>query len=145
MGVRILRKEMVSGGRLLHQRMCRKKARQRARGWIGVVKNQPGIADCVQQLPDERIPSLFQFEKASEDLDVPVVTVNLANPRYIELRGTFRPGAAEKLQITDAQVEQGKEGFTSIIPGVSGAGYTVRNGDQITMIFNANEFKTLAG
>jgi hypothetical protein len=58
---------------------------------IGLAKNQPRIADCdirVQQLPDERIPSLFQFEKASEDLDVPVVTVNLASPRYIELRGT---------------------------------------------------------
>ena len=56
-----------------------------------MAKNQPRIADCdirVQQLPDERIPSLFQFEKASEDLDVPVVTVNLASPRYIELRGT---------------------------------------------------------
>jgi hypothetical protein len=58
---------------------------------IGLAKNQPRIADCeihIQQLPDERIPSLFQFEKANEDLDVPVVTVNLASPRYIELRGT---------------------------------------------------------
>ncbi|MGH9873790.1 MAG: ATP-binding protein [Pyrinomonadaceae bacterium] len=58
---------------------------------IGLAKNQPRIADCdirVQQLPDERIPSLFQFEKANEDLDVPVVTVNLASPRYLELRGT---------------------------------------------------------
>src|ERR1051325_11551862 len=44
---------------------------------IGLAKNQPRIADCdirVQQLPDERIPSLFQFEKAGEDLDIPVVT-----------------------------------------------------------------------
>lgn len=57
---------------------------------IGLAKNQPRIADCeirIQQLPDERIPSLFQFEKVSEDLDQPIVTVNLASPRYIELRG----------------------------------------------------------
>jgi hypothetical protein len=31
---------------------------------------------------------VVQFEKASEDVDVPVVSVNLASPRFIELRGT---------------------------------------------------------
>lgn len=58
---------------------------------IGLAKNQPRIADCdirIEQLGDAKIPSVFQFEKASEDVDVPVVSVNLASPRFIELRGT---------------------------------------------------------
>ena len=33
------------------------------------------------------MPSIFQFEKQSEDIDLPVVSVNMTSPRYIELRG----------------------------------------------------------
>jgi len=58
---------------------------------IGLAKNQPRIGDCqirIEQLGDSRIPAVFQFERFAEDLDVPVVRVNLASPRYIELRGT---------------------------------------------------------
>jgi len=57
---------------------------------IGLAKNQPRIGDCqirIEQLGDSRIPAVFQFEKFAEDLDVPVVRVNLVSPRYIELRG----------------------------------------------------------
>ena len=58
---------------------------------IGLGKNQPRIGDCqirVEPLGDRRIPASFQFERPEEDLELPVVTVNLASPRYIELRGT---------------------------------------------------------
>ena len=58
---------------------------------IGLAKNQPRIGDCqirIEQLGDPRIPAVFQFERFGEDLDVPVVRINLASPRYIELRGT---------------------------------------------------------
>lgn len=58
---------------------------------IGLAKNQPRIADCqirIEQLGDQRLPSVFQFERVDEDLDVPIVHVNLSSPRYIELRGT---------------------------------------------------------
>ncbi len=58
---------------------------------IGLAKNQPRIADCeirIEQLGDQRLPAVFQFERVDEDLDVPVVRVNLSSPRYIELRGT---------------------------------------------------------
>jgi len=57
---------------------------------IGLAKNQPRIGDCqirIEQLGDRRLPAIFQFEHISEDLDVPMVRVNLASPRYIELRG----------------------------------------------------------
>jgi hypothetical protein len=58
---------------------------------IGLAKNQPRIADCeirIEQLGDQRLPAVFQFERVDEDVDVPVVRVNLSSPRYIELRGT---------------------------------------------------------
>jgi uncharacterized protein (DUF2164 family) len=58
---------------------------------IGLAKNQPRVGDCsirIQQLGDPKLPSSFQFERQGDDLDVPVVTINLAGPRYIELRGT---------------------------------------------------------
>jgi len=67
---------------------------------IGLAKNQPRIGDCqirIEQLGDSRIPAVFQFERFAEDLDVPVVRVNLASPRYIELRGTgSMSGQAQK-------------------------------------------------
>lgn len=67
---------------------------------IGLAKNQPRIGDCqirIEQLGDSRVPAAFQFEKYAEDLDVPVVRVNLASPRYIELRGTgSMSGQAQK-------------------------------------------------
>jgi hypothetical protein len=57
---------------------------------IGLAKNQPRVGDCrirVEQLGDAKVPAAFQFEREGDDLDVPVVRVNLASPRYIELRG----------------------------------------------------------
>ena len=57
---------------------------------IGLAKNQPRVGDCrirIEQLGDPKIPASFQFEREGDDLDVPVVRVNLASPRYIELRG----------------------------------------------------------
>ena len=57
---------------------------------IGLAKNQPRIADCrirIDQLGDRRIPAVFQFERAGEDVEMPVVSINLLSPRYIELRG----------------------------------------------------------
>ncbi|MGA2185693.1 MAG: ATP-binding protein [Bryobacteraceae bacterium] len=58
---------------------------------IGLAKNQPRVGDCcikIEQLGDPKVPASFQFEREAEDLDVPMVRVNLASPRYIELRGT---------------------------------------------------------
>lgn len=67
---------------------------------IGLAKNQPRIGDCqirIEQLGDSRITAVFQFERFAEDLDVPVVRINLASPRYIELRGTgSMSGQAQK-------------------------------------------------
>lgn len=67
---------------------------------IGYAKNQPRIGDCViriEQLGDSRLPAHFQFEKADEDTEMPVVSVNLRSPRYIELRGTSSmSGQAQK-------------------------------------------------
>jgi len=57
---------------------------------IGLAKNQPRVGDCrirIEQLGDAKVPAAFQFERDGDDLDVPVVRVNLAGPRYIELRG----------------------------------------------------------
>lgn len=57
---------------------------------IGLSKNQPRIADCkirLRELPDDRIPSQFQFERVDESVEQPVVDVNITCPRYIELRG----------------------------------------------------------
>jgi len=57
---------------------------------IGLAKNQPRVGDCrirIEPLGDPRVPAAFQFERESEDLDVPVVHVNMAGPRYLELRG----------------------------------------------------------
>ena len=57
---------------------------------IGLAKNQPRIGDCrirIEPLGDLKIPASFQFEREGDDLDLPVVRVNLAGPRYIELRG----------------------------------------------------------
>lgn len=58
---------------------------------IGLAKNQPRVGDCrikIEQLGDAKILAAFQFEREGDDLDVPVVRVNLVSPRYIELRGT---------------------------------------------------------
>jgi hypothetical protein len=67
---------------------------------IGLAKNQPRVGDCsirIEQLGDPKIPSSFQFERHGDDLEVPVVRVNLAGPRYIELRGTgSMSGQAQK-------------------------------------------------
>jgi hypothetical protein len=57
---------------------------------IGLAKNQPRVGDCriiIDQLGDPKIPASFRFEREGEDVDVPIVRVNLASPRYIELRG----------------------------------------------------------
>jgi hypothetical protein len=57
---------------------------------IGLAKNQPRVGDCrirIEPLGDPKVPAAFQFERESEDLDVPAVHVNLAGPRYVELRG----------------------------------------------------------
>jgi uncharacterized protein (DUF2164 family) len=57
---------------------------------IGLAKNQPRVGDCrirIEQLGDPKVPASFQFEREGDDLEVPVVRVNLAGPRYIELRG----------------------------------------------------------
>jgi len=67
---------------------------------IGLAKNQPRVADCrikIEPLGDSKVPASFQFEREGEDLDVPVVRVNLTSPRYIELRGTgSMSGQAQK-------------------------------------------------
>ncbi|HWY71935.1 MAG TPA: ATP-binding protein [Terriglobales bacterium] len=67
---------------------------------IGLAKNQPRVGDCrirIEQLGDAKIPASFQFEREDIDLDVPVVRVNLASPRYIELRGSgSMSGQAQK-------------------------------------------------
>lgn len=59
---------------------------------IGLAKNQPRIGDCLileDQLGDPRISAEFRFEKNSlEDEDTPVVRINTAGPRYVELRGS---------------------------------------------------------
>jgi hypothetical protein len=58
---------------------------------IGLAKNQPRVGDCrilIELLGDSKIPSAFQLEREGDDLDIPVVRVNMASPRYIELRGT---------------------------------------------------------
>jgi hypothetical protein len=57
---------------------------------IGLAKNQPRVGDCrirIEQLGDQKIPAAFQFEREGDDLEIPVVTVNLAGARFIELRG----------------------------------------------------------
>jgi RHS repeat-associated protein len=55
----------------------------------------------------------------------------------------FRQNAAATLGITQAQVEEGKQGFASNIPLVNqkGAGFKAQNGNNLTMVFNANYFK----
>ena len=67
---------------------------------IGLAKNQPRVGDCrirIEPLGDPKIPASFQLERESEDLDVPVVHVNLTGPRYIELRGSgSMSGQAQK-------------------------------------------------
>jgi hypothetical protein len=67
---------------------------------IGLSKNQPRIGDCqirIEQLGDRRLPAIFQFDHVEEDLDVPVVRINLTSPRYIELRGAgSMSGQAQK-------------------------------------------------
>jgi len=67
---------------------------------IGLAKNQPRVGDCrirIELLGDSKIPSAFQFEREGDDLDIPVVRVNMASPRYIELRGTgSMSGQAQK-------------------------------------------------
>jgi hypothetical protein len=67
---------------------------------IGLAKNRPRVGDCrirVEQLGDPKVPASFQFERAGDDLDLPIVRVNLASPRYIELRGTgSMSGQAQK-------------------------------------------------
>ena len=67
---------------------------------IGLAKNQPRVGDCrikIEALGDVKVPAAFQFERVGEDLDVPVVRVNLTSPRYIELRGTgSMSGQAQK-------------------------------------------------
>jgi hypothetical protein len=67
---------------------------------IGLAKNQPRVGDCrirIEQLGDLKVPAAFQFEREGDDLDVPVVRVNLASPRYIELRGSgSMSGQAQK-------------------------------------------------
>ncbi len=40
---------------------------------------------------------MYQFERVDDDLEVPIVRVNLASPRYIELRGVgSMSGQAQK-------------------------------------------------
>lgn len=68
---------------------------------LGLAKNQPRIGDCeirIEQLGDPKIAASFQFEKRpDDDEDVPIVTVNLVGPRYVELRGTgSMSGQAQK-------------------------------------------------
>jgi hypothetical protein len=67
---------------------------------IGLAMNQPRIADCrikIETLGDPKVPASFQFERENEDLEVPVVRVNLISPRYLELRGTgSMSGQAQK-------------------------------------------------
>jgi hypothetical protein len=56
----------------------------------GLAKNQPRVGDCrikIEPLGDPKVPAAFQFEREAEDLDAPVVRVNLTGPRYVELRG----------------------------------------------------------
>lgn len=67
---------------------------------IGLAKNQPRVGDCqlrIEPLGDPKVTASFQFEREGEELDIPVVRVNLASPRYIELRGTgSMSGQAQK-------------------------------------------------
>ncbi len=67
---------------------------------IGLAKNQPRVGDCeirIEQLGDKRLPAMYQFERVDDDLEVPIVRVNLASPRYIELRGVgSMSGQAQK-------------------------------------------------
>jgi hypothetical protein len=67
---------------------------------IGLAKNQPRVGDCrikIEQLGDLKVPASFQFEQEGEDLELPIVRVNLTSPRYIELRGTgSMSGQAQK-------------------------------------------------
>lgn len=67
---------------------------------IGLAKNQPRVGDCrikIEPLGDPRVPAAFQFERQAEDLDAPVVRINLTGPRYIELRGAgSMSGQAQK-------------------------------------------------
>jgi hypothetical protein len=67
---------------------------------ISLSKNQPRIADCdirIEELGDGKLPAVFQFEKAGEEVDLPIVRVNLKSPRYIELRGIgLMSGVAQK-------------------------------------------------
>lgn len=57
---------------------------------IGLAKNQPRIGDClirIRQLGDRRLPAIFGYEKVDEELELPVVDVNIQCPRFVELRG----------------------------------------------------------
>jgi hypothetical protein len=67
---------------------------------IGLAKNQPRIGDCeirIEQLGDKRLPAIYQFDRIDDDLELPVVRINLASPRYIELRGVgSMSGQAQK-------------------------------------------------
>jgi hypothetical protein len=75
---------------------------------IGLAKNQPRVGDCrirIELLGDSKIPSAFQFEREGDDLDIPVVRVNMASPRYIELRGAGTTSGQEKKRLKQYLVD----------------------------------------
>jgi hypothetical protein len=75
---------------------------------IGLAKNQPRIGDCairIEQLGDPRIPAHFQFERQSDELELPVVTINLLSPRYIELRGAGSISGQAQKRLTQYLVD----------------------------------------
>jgi hypothetical protein len=99
---------------------------------IGLAKNQPRIGDCeirIEQLGDPRVPVAFQFERQGEDLDVPVVRVNLASPRYIELRGTGSMSGQAQRRLKQYLVDVSLTGIAEYNSKTRGSDFSEELGD----------------
>lgn len=118
---------------------------------LGMAKNQPRIGDCeirVQQLGDRKLPAVFQFEKASEDLDVPVVYVNLVSPRYVELRGTGSMSGQAQKRLKQYLVDAGLVAIAEYNSKVKGTDFTEELGDlqfnrMLTMEGGINQYEVM--
>jgi Histidine kinase-, DNA gyrase B-, and HSP90-like ATPase len=99
---------------------------------IGLAKNQPRIGDCrirIEQLGDRRLPSIFQFEKESEDIDLPVVLINLTSPRYIELRGTGSMSGQAQRRLKQYLVDVSLVAIADYYTKTKGSDFVVELGD----------------
>jgi hypothetical protein len=99
---------------------------------IGLAKNQPRIGDCqirIEQLGDRRLPAIFQFEHIDQDLDVPVVRINLTSPRYIELRGTGSMSAQAQKRLKQYLVDVSLVGIAEYYAKTRGTDFSEEWGE----------------